>query len=142
MRDRLDVGGVAEREGTELEEEQRTRYRVLNTDVERVPPGVRRRVAVLLDGGASLAEVRVVGFDMRAVPPRAARRGRQWATGGQEGEAIGGCEDGSGSDVSGDGLPELVLLVVVPWWFAGLPPGGLLLCCSAARCFNSALTQL
>ena len=74
-----------------------------------VPPGVRRRVAVLFDGGAPLAEVRVAGFDMRAVPPRAARRGRQRATGGQEGEAIRGCEDGSGSDVSGDGLPELVL---------------------------------
>ena len=118
-RDRLDENDVAERESSELKEEQRTRRRVLDADVERVSPGVRRRVAVLFDGGAPLAEVRVAGFDMRAVPPRAARRGRQRATGGQEGEVIRGREDGSGSDVSGDGLPELVLGYRVVRYAAG-----------------------
>ena len=88
MRDRLDGGDVAERDGAELEEEQRARRRVLDTDVEHMSPAVGRRGAVRSDGVAPLMEVRVAGFDVRAVPPLAARRGRQRAARGQEREIV------------------------------------------------------
>ena len=78
-------------------------------------PAVRRRVAVLLDGGASLSEVRLIRLDVCAVPARLARLKREWTAGRQEWEVIREREDGAGADMSGYGLPVRALGQLVVW---------------------------